>query len=213
MQRQLLLLMMIAALPACAFSQTFLEPFAGYQVGLNNQKNNSVNSGLQLAFKRNSSIEFLLQLQKSWPLPSGSNAPDSSFTLNTSLPLYAPAEKKLRSSSLLLAAGCRFVLAGKQSNNKLLATTYLGIKYQKTAVSYQYDKTNYTILNPDQTLSRTGLFVSAGLAYMRQLKTSRLLVELNVASPSAGSNKYPSSFKLTGQLSCNIGYSIQLSKN
>ena len=42
--------------------------------------------------------------------------------------------------------------------------------YQKIKVNYQYDKSNYIVLNPDETEEQTGLYVSTGLEYMRQLQ-------------------------------------------
>lgn len=205
----LLLLLIIALCPKSSFSQIYIEPFGGYQKDINNHKGNLFNSGVQLALKRRN-YEFLIQIQKSWPLSS--KYTDSSFTLNTGLPLYAPAQKKVHPSSFSFGVGNRVKLAGRQTKNSLFATTYIGIMYQKMDISYQYDKINYVVLNPDKTISKTGLYAAIGLAYMRQFTSSRVFAELNLSSPPAGSGNYPNTIHFVAPLSLQIGYSIQLSK-
>ena len=68
------------------------------------------------------------------------------------------------------------------------------------------------ILNPDKTINATGLFISGGFEYMRQIKNNRLFVDLNFSSPPGYNNKYPSSFNLMAPVTLNIGYSIKISK-
>jgi hypothetical protein len=89
---------------------------------------------------------------------------------------------------------------------------YTGVMIQKTTVNYTYDKTNYIVLNPDQTRSFTGPFFSAGLEYMREIKGGRLFAELNFSTPPAVKQSYPSSFGPAAPASLNIGYSIKISK-
>jgi hypothetical protein len=88
---------------------------------------------------------------------------------------------------------------------------YTGFLYQKMDVDYQYDKTNYIVLNPDKTSEVAGLFLSGGLEYMRQLKTGRLFAELNFSTPPVtGKRSYPYSFNTMAPFSINFGYSILL---
>ncbi len=200
----------MALLPKYSFAQLYLEPFAGFQKDLNNQKSNFVNSGLQFAYKLNN-YEFLFQMQKNWPFALHSD--DQSFTADLSLPLYEPVEKTLNSSLYTLALGNRFKVAGRNTKNSFFIKLYTGIAYQKTLVKYKNTKAGYVILNPDQTQEITGPFISGGLEYMRQAGSGRLFFELNFSTPPAGT-KYnsPTSFNPLAPVSLNIGYDIKISK-
>jgi hypothetical protein len=181
MKKTLLLLLIILALfPKSSFSQIYIEPFAGYQKDLNNHKDDLINSGVQIAFKKKN-YELLFQIQKDWPQKLHSS--DSSFSVNPGFPLYSPAEKEVSTYSWSLAMGNRFKIAGKKTKNSLFIKFYTGIMYQKTKVNYQYDKTDYVILNPDQTQNSIGPFISGGLEYMRQIGNGRLFFDLNFSSP------------------------------
>ncbi len=210
MRRTLLLFIIIGLLPNVSFAQIYIEPLAGYQVDLDNQRRNKLfNTGVQLAL-RMKRYEFLVQLQKSWSQKF--NYTDSSFTLNPNLPLYAPAAKTIHPSIYSLGVGNRIKIFGRKTNGSLFAKLSLGIMYQRIAVAYQYDKVNYTVLNPDKTQNTAGIYVSAGIEYIYQLKKNRLFAELNFSSPPGSSSNYPNSFRLVAPASLNIGYSIQLSK-
>jgi len=204
-----LLVVIVVLLPKLSFSQLYIEPFAGYQKNLNSPKNNLLNTGVQLAFKLKN-YEFLFQIQKSWP--QSINGVDSSYTTNTSLPISAPAYKTINTSAFTFAIGNRFKIAGRKTKNSYFIKFYTGIMSQNNAVKYDYDKANYIILNPDKTINVTGIFVSGGFEYMRQIKNNRLFVELNFSSPPSGNIKYPSSFNLMAPITLNVGYSIKISK-
>ena len=206
-----ILLIFIAAfcIPAPATGQVYLEPFAGYQKDLNNPGFHLLNTGLQLAYKKGRHYELIFQLQKSWPGARRSN--DSSFTLNPALPLYTTAAKKISPAAYTAGVGHRLKILGRKTNNSVFVKIYTGVVYQHLAVDYQYDRTNYTILNPDKTLNGAGLFLSGGLEYMRQLGAGRLLAELNFSTPPlTGKRSYPYSFNFMAPFSINIGYSILL---
>jgi len=207
--RRTLFLLLLLALSRLSFAQVFIEPFAGYQKDLNDHKNNLINSGLQLALKKKK-YEFLVQVQRAWP--QSHSGMDSSFTLNTALPLSAAAQKTFKPSSFTMAIGNRIKVLGRHTRNSLFVKIYTGIMYQQMTVSYQYDKTNYIVLNPDQTTKNTGIYISGGLEYLRSFQTGRLFVDLNFSSPPSGKIKYPASFDLRAPVSVNFGYSIQLSK-
>jgi hypothetical protein len=210
MKKTLLLSMAIACCKMIS-AQVYLEPFAGYIKDLNNKKFQLLNTGVQLSYVKGRRYEMILQLQKSWP--TGGRSSDSSFTLNPNLPLYSPAAKQLRPSSITAAFGNRFKILGSNSKNAIYAKVFTGIVYQRVSVRYQYDKNNYIILNPDKTLQAAGIFLSGGLEYMRQLPTGRLFGELNFSTPPAtGKLNYPYSFNSMAPFSINIGYSILLKK-
>ncbi len=194
-----------------AVAQVYIEPIAGYQLDINNKDFKQINSAVQIAFKKNNRYEFILAAQVSWPLSYVSG--DSAFTANSSLPVYAPAEKTILPGSFSFSAGHRIVLAGRNSANKLSLLINTGFTAQKIKVRYAYDKNNYTILNPDQTQQRVNIYVSGGLEYMHLLKSGRLFFQINIASPPAGKQiKYPSSFKFMAPLNFNAGYSIPIKK-
>lgn len=214
MRKIISLLIVFNLVSGFCFAQVYIEPVVGYQFDLNNSKNKfkQINTGLQLSLKTTKVYEVIFLLQKGWSVASVSN--DSSFSLNPSLPLYANAEKTIRPSSFSFSVGHRFVIAGKKSNDIFSILLNTGITYQKISVGYNYDKNNYTILNPDQTQKRWAAFISAGVEYMRLLKTGRLFGQINFSSPPTGKKiNYPSSFKFMAPLSINAGYSILLKKN
>lgn len=199
---------MACCLPVCC--QVYIEPFAGYQKDLNNKNFQLLNTGIQMAYAKGRRYEMILQLQASWP--TGKNSSDSSFTLNPSLPLYSAAVKQTRPRAITAAFGNRLKILGTGSN-RLNVKLYAGLVYQRIAVQYQYDKTNYIILNPDKTLEAAGVFLSGGLEYMRQLPSGRFFAEINICTPPATSKRsYPYSFNLLAPLSVNLGYSILLKK-
>lgn len=210
--RRALLLLLIFLLSKLSFAQkVFLEPLGGYQIDINDSKTHLINSGLQLAFVfKKQKYEMLLQVQRSWP--QNSHYADSAFTVNPNFPLYAAAAKTLSASSFSFAVGHRIKIAGRETSNSFFVKAFTGITDQKTTIAYQYDKSNYIILNPDQTIEHTGVYLSGGFEYMRKFAHSRFFAELNFSSPPSGTIKYPSTFNLVAPISLNVGYSIQLSK-
>ena len=197
-----------------AAAQFHIEPIAGYQLDMNNKEHkfSMINSAIQLCWKASQHYEFILQFQKSWPVTK--TLSDSSFTLNPALPVYTNAIKKIDPSSWSLAIGHRFIVTSPKSNNILSILLYTGFANQKIAVAYQYDKNNYTILNPDQTQQRSGVFISGGIEYMRQLKTGRLFLQATIGTmPSGGKIPPYSSFDFITPLSFNVGYSVPVKKN
>ena len=211
--RKIIPLLLVINLSAFnCIAQFYIEPVIGYQIDMNNSRFIQINSAIQFAFKRSKRYEFILLVQRSWPLSHVSS--DSSFTANPSLPLYAAAQKTILPGAFSFSAGHRFVVAGKNSVNKLSLLINTGLTAQKIKVSYGYDKNNYTILNPDKTQNRLSVFVSGGVEYMRLLKSGRLFFQINVSSPPAGKSfKYPSSFQLMAPINFSAGYSIPIKKS
>ena len=192
-------------------AQFYIEPIVGYQLDLNsNNKFKQLNTAVQFSFRKNRHYELTVLLQKTGFSKYVSG--DSSFTLNPALPLYANAAKTIRPSSFSVAVGHRFTIVGGKTNNIFSFILYSGLNVQRFAVAYKYDKSNYTILNPDKTITLAGIYLSGGFEYMRKLKNGRFFTQLVVASPPARKIKYPSSFGLMAPLSLNAGYSIFIKK-
>jgi len=209
--KKLICLLVIAFCYATAIAQLYLEPVAGYQVDINNNRFKMINTGIQFSWAKNKQYELMLQLQKSWPvsLQSGTVA----YTSNPALSLSTVATKKINPSIFSFALGQRLVIAGKESLNKFSFLTSGGLVYQNIAVKYQYDKSNYTLLNPDQTAETVSVFVGAGIEYMRLLKNGRLFFQVNISTPPFADNPPAySSFTFMAPVTFNAGYSIMVKK-
>jgi hypothetical protein len=189
-------------------AQVYIEPVIGYQTDLNNKKSfQQINSAVQLAYKVSKYYGLVVQLQKGWALAS--TAADFAFSANPALPVTIAAKKTMRPSALSFTIGHRITVAGKNSANIFSVILYSGVTAQKIAVTYEYDKNNYTILNPDQTQKRISGIFSGGVEYMRLLKIGRLFAQFIAASEPVGKKiKYPSSFDFMAPMAFNIGYSI-----
>lgn len=204
---------MVICFQNTSFAQTFLEPLIGYQKDLNNRPNfTQINTGVQLAFQKSNQYEFLLQIQKS--LPVAQLTMDSAFTPNQVLPLYTGALKTIQPSIFSFAIGHRFRVTNRKNTNGFFILLSTGVSFQKIKVKYDYDKVNYTILNPDKTLSKVGPYIGAGVEYIRQLNTGRLFLQFCISTePWARSTDYPSSFNFMAPLAINFGYSLPIKKN
>jgi hypothetical protein len=211
MKKVLPLLIALGLFAGKVSAQIYVEPVIGYQLDMNNNGFKLVSSAVQLALQKSRRYELIFLLQKSWPLAITSN--DSAFTANSSLPVYTAAEKTILPGSFAVSIGHRFVLAGANGLNRFSLLVNTGLTAQKIKVRYRYDKSNYTILNPDQTQNRFSVFISGGVEYMRLLKSGRIFFQTVVSSPPAGKPiKYPSTFKFMAPLNFNIGYSILIKK-
>jgi hypothetical protein len=188
-------------------AQIYIEPVAGFQYDLNNHNRyKQINTAVQLAYHVGTEYEFLIRLQKTWPLKYISG--DSSFSTNPALPVYANAEKTIKASCYSFTLGHRFKITGDKSKNALSAVLYPGFTLQIFNVKYKYDKNNYIVLNPDKSIAIGGLFLSGGFEYMRKFKNSRFFTQLLITTPPARKIKYPASFGLMAPLYLNAGYSI-----
>ena len=195
----------------CA-AQTYLEPISGYQVDPNySSRFQQINTGAQIAFRKSRRYEFILRLQKSWALPYHSS--DSSFTANPALPLYSPALKTIEPGAWYLTIDHRFILGSKSKNHQFSILLLTGLTSQNLKVTYQYDKNNYIILNPDKTQQVSSLSIGTGFEYMRRFKDNRLFVRLTIDAPLAGGSiNYPSSFTYMSPIAFNAGYSVLIKK-
>lgn len=193
-------------------AQIYIEPILGYQVDINNHSRfTQFNTGVQATFNKGKNYELVFRIQKS--LGISYRSMDSSFTANPSLPLYSVANKTIIPGVCYFSIDHRFKLNRNKNKNQFSFLLLTGLTAQKITVTYQYDKENYTILNPDLTQKWTNLFVGAGIEYMRLIKENRLFIQLTISSPAAGSKiKYPSSFSFMAPLAFNAGYSILIKK-
>jgi hypothetical protein len=192
-----------------AQSQTYLDPYTGFQLDLNNTHSGfkQLNTGVNISFKGKYSHELALQLQHS--LPFSAKSSDVAFTANPSLPLSVNAAKKIQPSSTSFAIVNRIPVAGKKTVNTFYVLITAGAVYQNIKVTYNYDKVNYVILNPDKSLNKIGPYLGAGCMYIYTMKTGRFFTALNFNTPAAGAKtKFPSSFKFMAPASVTAGYSI-----
>jgi hypothetical protein len=191
-------------------SQMYIEPIVGFQNDVNNHFHFSqINTAVQFSYKFKRNYELSFQLQRSWPLSY--HTADSSFTLTPSLPLYAPAQKTIKASNQSIAIINRFNVLGRKPKSTLNILAGVGVTRQDILVNYQYDKNNYTILNPDETQKPSGLFLSGGLEYLRDLKYGRIFAQIIIATqPSSKKINYPSSFVYMAPLCLNAGYSFSI---
>ena len=193
-------------------AQFYVEPIVGYQQDLNKSSGlKQINSAINICWKARRRYELILQLQRSWPIPHKSS--DASYTTNPALPVYAAANKSISPSSLSLLVGQRIKLVGRSTNNSLFVIFYTGLSNQQIKVDYSYDKNNYTILNPDKSVNETGLYLSGGIEYMRNLKTGRIFTQLLAGGFIHEEIKYPNSFYFLVPFTFNVGYSIPIFKN
>ena len=191
--------------------QFYVEPIVGYQHDLNKgSKLKQINSALNISWKVGRTLEVILQVQRSWPIAYKSS--DAAFTTNPTLPVSAAANKRISPSALSLLAGQRTKIVGRATNNSLFFICYVGVSNQKIKVDYSYDKNNYTILNPDKSVNETGLYLSGGLEYMRNLKFGRIFTQLLAGGFIHEDINYPNSFKFLVPFSFNAGYSIPIFK-
>lgn len=213
MKKLICLLTILAGLVSISSAQIFLEPLLGYHMDMNNSSNrfSQFNTGLQFCLQISRRYELLMKAERAWPIVK--RASDIAYSSNPNLPLSINAEKTIRPFSFSFSVGHRIKIFGGKTKNNFSALIYTGITKQQIEVSYQYDKTNYTIFSPDQTQETVSVAVAAGFEYMRQLKKGRLFAQLQIASmPLVRKIKTASSFNYIAPLSLNIGYSIPLSK-
>jgi hypothetical protein len=192
-------------------AQFYIEPILGYQKDLNkNSKLKQLNTAINICWKVGPKYELILQVQRSWP--SSYKSTDPAYTTNPALPVYAAANKSISPSALSLLIGHRIKLAGRSGNNSLFVNLSAGVSDQQIKVDYSYDKNNYTILNPDKTVKETGLYLSGGIEYMRNLKTGRIITQLLFGGFIHEEINYPNSFYFLVPFSFNVGYSIPIFK-
>lgn len=209
MKKQAACLIIALLFFAAVKAQTYLEPYLGFQMDLNNtnHKFKQLNTGLQVSFKSKGTYEFALQAQYGLPITEKSAA--AAYTSSPSLPVMANAAKKIKPAYASFAVQNRIAVAGGKTANTFYVVLGAGVAYQNIKVRYSYDKTNYVVLNPDKTLAVTGTYMAGGFMYIHKLQQGRIFAALNFNTPALGATtKYPSSFKFMAPASISAGYSI-----
>ena len=212
MKQMISLAILLCGFNVCS-AQTYLEIFTGYQTDINSSKThfNLINSGIQITIKKSRRYEIMLQFQKGWGIPGNSTGP--AYTTNPGLPLQSPAEKTITPSVASFLLGNKFVVTGKNFPGAIAFVVYGGFSYQKIKVEYQYDKNNYTVLNPDRTKDGTGLFFSTGIEYMKEVKNGRFFFQVLAGPPPTMKGTTSNiSFNFIAPLSLNAGYSFILKR-
>ena len=194
-------------------AQFYLEPIVGFQVDLNNNgKYKGINSGVNFDWRVNRRFELLFQMQRTNPFIKKSN--DSAFTTNPALPVYSPEAKKISINQLTFSVGVRLKIAGWKNKNSVYVLLNLGGGDGHVNVKYNYDKTNYTILNPDQPHQYAGLYFSHGLEYLHQLNNgARWFAQMHISALTQSRYDYPNSFNSYIPLTFNVGYSIPIKRS
>lgn len=196
-------------------AQLYMEPIVGGQISLNNRDKKffQVNAGVQLAIHKDRFYEMLIRAMASLPISSTGDAAKA-YTANPSLPISADVSTSIKPYTYSLALGHRFTInSGKTQKNNVFLVIYTGFVDESIAVHYNYDKSNYTILNPQISIERLSVFASAGFEYIKQLANGRLFANILIATPPIGKKTSNlSNFTFIVPLSVNVGYSIPLSK-
>ena len=196
-------------------AQLYIEPIVGGQISLNNTDKNffQVNVGLQLAIHKDRFYEMLIRAMAGLPVSSTIDAAKA-YTANPSLPISADVSTSIKPYTYSFALGHRITInSRKTQKNNVFLIIFTGFVNERIAVHYAYDKSNYTILNPQISLGRVSVFASAGLEYMKQLANGRLFANILIATPPIGKKTSNlSTFTFIIPLSVNVGYSIPLSK-
>jgi hypothetical protein len=213
MRNSLLFLTVFTLLTSKLFAQIYIEPVAGYQLDIANRaKFSQINTGIQVSFKKGRGYELVARIQKSSPLVYHGKA-DSAFTPNTSLPLYESAGQTIHPGAWYFSVDHRFILNGSNAKQHFSVLLHTGVTYQNIIVAYDYDKNNYTVLNPEKTRKATSIFVGTGFEYMRIFKDNRVFFQITIDTPPGhGASSYPSSFSFMAPLAFNAGYSILIKK-
>jgi hypothetical protein len=207
--KQIILFSLLICSYNILFGQTYLDIFTGYQKDINNKQYNfeMINSGIQVAWKKGRKYELLLQLQAGWGISKSFS--EIAYTSNPDFPVNSNAKKILTPSSAAFSIGHRFITTGKNFPGSISILLYSGLAYQRIKVTYQYDKVNYTILNPDRTQADIGVSFTVGAEYMKQLVNGRVFFQALIG-PQPIMKRIPSniSFSFMAPLSVNAGYSF-----
>ncbi len=151
-----------------AYSQTYVEPFLGYRANKSTQVNNNpyvilqqIYTGIQLSKLKRHNYEYAFQL--SIGIPIAKMGSDSSFTLNTNLPIYATANKTIKAYAVSAYFIQKYKLIDFKSNDDINLLLNTGLVFRQIKVAYNNDKNNYIILNPDKTKTVFGASLGFGL--------------------------------------------------
>ena len=200
------------------FSQNYIEPFLEFRTNKSIEKTNNpavilhqIYTGIQLSKIKSHRFEYAFQL--GFGLPISHKRADSSFTLNTNLPVYMKANKTISVFSTSIYYVQKYLLVDVKEKDKLNFLINTGFTYRNLKITYDYDKTNYTILNPDKTQSLLGVSVGMGFQYTHIIKNNRLFIQAYMDFPLIRpKTNYPGVLKTIVPLTTAIGYSLKQKK-
>lgn len=216
MKQKILFISFLLSFTAKVFSQKFIEPVVGIVT------NKKVSNGIEVNLKQ---ITVALQIcnahKKKYEngfkldvgLPITFKGNDISYTLNPALPLNKTADKSVKKTSVSLTFFQNFKLFSITKNDNFSFLLNTGASYHKINVKYDYDKTNYVVLNPDKTFQQSGIYLGMGFQYLYALKQGRIFLQSVLNFPLiTKKNNYPTSYKGLFSPTINVGYSIPLNK-
>ena len=216
MKQTILYILFLFLLTSRSFSQKFIEPVLGLV------SNTKVSDGIEVNLKQ---ITVALQIcnthKKTYEngfkldvgLPIAFKSNDISFTLNPALPLNKTAIKSVKKTSISLTFFQNFKLFSITKKDKFSFLLNSGVSFHKISVSYDYDKINYVVLNPDKTFQQSGVYLGTGFQYLYALKQGRIFLQSVLNFPLiTKKNNYPTSYKGLFSPTINVGYSITLNK-
>jgi hypothetical protein len=196
-------------------AQFYFEPLIGYQIDQSyngrDGKFNQFNSAISFIWQCDDKYGVGIQIQRTFPRQYHSI--DSSFTANPAFPIYAPAYKTITVKFYSVSIAQHIYIFGWKNQSRINLIVNEGIMNVSMNVSYNYDKTNYTILNPDRTEIMNAAYFTPGVEYVRQLKYGKFFGQVSVTTVTNAKTGYPNSFKYYKPISLNIGYSIPIISN
>lgn len=172
-------------LPFVAKSQNAIEPYIGYNVDVNNKGAFSqVSIGLQYPVVNKPIYQLLIGVRAGLPLNKQTGI-GTAYTFDQTLPLKTSVgyTTKWYSYSLLLQNRIR-VASWANHKNAISAIINVGLTRQKIAArndSYDWDK--YTILNPQTTATKNGVFVGIGTHYKHVAPGGFFFFQIDINSP------------------------------
>lgn len=199
-----------------AYPQTYIEPFLGFRANKSTEDNNKpyiilqqIYTGIQLSKLKRHNYEYAFQL--SVGIPIAKKGFDSSFTLNTNFPLYAPANKTIKVNAISTYFIQKYKLIDFKSNDDINLLLNTGLVFRQIKVTYNNDKNNYIILNPDKTKMVFGGSLGFGFQYTHTYKKNRFFIQADIDFPIiTKKDKYVNSFKTLFPLTILAGYSFEI---
>ena len=218
--KKFILLFILYFINFTTYAQKYIEPIVAYRISLKDVNNISmdqkaitalkqIHTIIQLATKKSKKYEHAFQLNIG--IPINTNFIDSSFTTNPALPLYKSANKTLSSFSVFSSFIPNYKIISFTKKDRLNFFGVIGIGFQKINVSYDNDINNYTILNPDKTISLVGVQFGFGFQYIHSFAKGRIFLQSQLDFPILTKrNKYPTPLKSLLPTGIALGYSFEL---
>lgn len=197
-----------------AQSQNSIEPYIGISSDQeNNYKFKQANIGLQLVVLDHKVYNMLFTFQGGLPV-NKSTGIDKAYALNSELPLVADAYRETKVSSFSFGFMHRFKVATWQQKNSVSLFVSTNFLHQHIKTDYEYNKTEYTILNPHRNYKKNGFNLNFGVMYAYWLNNGHRLFAQGVVSTPA-TNKSSDDlhgYKSIAPIALHLGYAIKFKK-